>query len=140
MRVRIPPGIEDGGTLRLAARGDAGGPGAAPGDAYLTVRVEPHASFRREGRDLYSDVAIGLARAALGGHVDVATLDGSAKVNVPAGTRSGQRLRLRGRGVPASGSRPAGDLYAVIQIEPPRQLDARSRELLEEFQRLNPLP
>jgi molecular chaperone DnaJ len=137
MRVRIPAGIDDGGTLRLSGKGDAGTP---PGDAYLTVRVEPHPSFRREGRDLYSDVAIGLARAALGGHVEVPTLDGSATVSVPPGTRSGQRLRLRGRGVPASGSQPAGDLYAVIQIEPPRQLDARSRELLEEFQRLNPVP
>jgi molecular chaperone DnaJ len=140
MRVRIPPGIDDGGTLRLSGKGNVGGPAAPAGDAYLTVRVEPHPIFRREGRDLHADVAIGLARAGLGGRVDVSTLEGTATITVPPGTRSGQRFRLRGRGVPASGSRPAGDLYAVVQIEPPKRLDARSRELLEEFERLNPAP
>ena len=134
MKVRVPPGIEDGGTLRLRGKGQAGG------DAYLTVRVEPHPDFRREGRDLVRDVTVGIARATLGGPLEVATLEGTATVTLPPGTRSGQRLRLRGRGVPASAGRPAGDLYAVVQIRPPRELDARSREIMEEFERLNPTP
>ena len=134
LRVRIPPGIEDGGTLRLAGKGQLGG------DAYLTVHVEPHPVFRRDGRNLVCDLPLGLARAALGGNVDVATLNGKATITVPAGTRSGQKLRLRGRGVPAGGGKPAGDLLVVVQIQPPKELDARSRELMEEFDRLNPQP
>ena len=133
LRVRIPPGIEDGGTLRLTGKGQAGG------DLYLTVRVHAHPRFRREGRDLVCDVPVGIARATLGGQVDVHTLDGSATITLPPGTRSGQKLRLRGRGVPASAGRSAGDLLVVVQIRPPKVLDARSRELMEEFDRLNPI-
>lgn len=140
VKVRIPPGIEDGGRVRLPGRGDSGAGGGPPGDAYLVVRVDPHPVFRREGRDLYCEVPIGLATAALGGKVEVPTLEGNATIELPPGTRSGQRFRLRGRGLPATGSRAAGDLYAVIQIVPPRTLDARSRQLLEEFARLNPVP
>jgi len=140
VRVRIPPGIEDGGRVRVPGKGDSGGGGGASGDAFLVIRVEPDPRFRREGRDLVCEVTVGLARAALGGTVQVPTLDGAATVTLPAGTRSGQRLRLRGRGVPAHRGRPAGDLHAIVQIEPPRKLDDRSRELLEEFARLNPVP
>jgi len=132
LKVRIPAGIEDGDTLRLAGKGEAGG------DAYLTIRVDNHPRFRREGRDLICDVAVGVARAVLGGQVEVETLNGKATVTLPAGTRSGQKLRLRGRGVPASPGKTAGDLFAVVQIQPPKVLDARSRELMEEFDRLNP--
>jgi DnaJ-class molecular chaperone len=132
LRVRVPAGIEDGGTLRLAGKGEGGG------DLYLTVHVEPHPHFRREGRDLICDVTVGIARATLGGPVDVQTLDGSATITLPPGTRSGQKLRLRGRGVPGSSDQPAGDLLVVVQIEPPKVLDARSRALMEEFDRLNP--
>lgn len=138
VKVRIPPGIEDGGTLRLTGQGQPGSGGFAAGDAYLTVRVEPHPLFRREDRDLIVEIPVGIARAALGGNVDVPTLDGSATITIPEGTRSGQRFRLKGRGVPAGAGRAAGDLYAMIQIHPPRQLSGRSRELLEEFARLNP--
>jgi len=138
LTVRIPAGIEDGGSLRLPGKGNAGSRGAAPGDAYLTVHVEPHPKFRREGRDLYCDVAVGLARAALGGNIDVETLNGKATITLPAGTPSGRKLRLRGRGIPAARGNRAGDLYAVIQIRPPEHLDDRSRELLEEFDKRNP--
>lgn len=137
MKVRLPAGTEDGGTLRLAGKGE---PGSPPGDVYLKLRVDPHPTFRREGRDLASDISVGIARAALGGQVEVGTPDGKATVNIPPGTRSGQKLRLRGRGVPAAAGRPAGDLYVVVQIRPPKELDPRSRELLEEFDRLNPDP
>ena len=97
MKVRIPPGMGDGDTLRLPGKGNPGSAGAPPGDAYLTVRVDSHPVFRREGRDLICDVSVGLARAALGGTVEVSTLTVNATVNLPPGTRSGQKLRLRGR-------------------------------------------
>ncbi len=138
LHVRIPPGIEDGGRVRLPGRGDAGASGGEAGDAYLVVRVDPHPTFRREGRDLHCEIRVGIARAALGGTVEVPTLDGPAEITLPAGTPSGRKLRLRGRGVPGRGSAPAGDLYAVVQIAPPRKLDARSRQILEEFERRNP--
>lgn len=141
VKTRLPAGIEDGTTLRLPGKGHAGsGKAAAAGDAFLTVRIEPHPLFRREGRDLFSDVAVGLARAALGGRIEVPTLEGTATVTLPPGTPSGRKLRLKGRGWPAAAGKPAGDLYAVVQITPPAQLDERSRELLEEFARLNPEP
>jgi DnaJ-class molecular chaperone len=104
------------------------------------VHVEPHPIFRREGRNLRVEVCVGLARAALGGKTEVPTLDGKATITIPEGTKSGQKLRLKGRGVPAGGGKPAGDLFAVIQIQPPAELDERSKELLEEFERLNPVP
>ncbi len=140
MKVRIPPGIDDGATLRLSGKGNPGLAGGPAGDAYLTVAVESDPVFRREGRHLYCDVTIGLAQAGLGGTVEIATLDGPATITLPPGTRSGQKLRLKGRGVPTASRRSAGDLFAVIQIEPPAELDPRSRELLEEFGRLNPTP
>jgi DnaJ-class molecular chaperone len=140
VKVRIPAGVEDGARLRIPGQGSAGTHGGSRGDLYLGVHVEPHPLLRREGRDLVVDVPIGLAKAGLGGSVDVPTADGRATISIPAGTRSGQRFRLKGRGVPANTGRPAGDLFAVVQIVPPRALDARSREILEEFGRLNPAP
>lgn len=140
IRVRIPVGVEHGATLRLPGQGHAGTTGGRRGDAFLLVNVQPDPVFRREGRDLVCDVSVGLARAALGGPVEVPTLEGSAKIQVPPGTRSGQRLRLRDRGVPAAAGEPAGDLHVVIQIQPPARLDERSRQLMEEFQQLNPVP
>lgn len=134
VKVRIPAGVEDGATLRLAGKGQEGPAGA--GDAYLTIRVEGHPLFRREGRDLYVEVPVGIVRATLGGGVTVPTLDGQATVQLPAGTASGRKLRLKGKGVPARGG--PGNLYAVIRIEPPTTLDDRSRELLEELARHNP--
>lgn len=138
VRVRIPAGIEDGSKLRVAGQGHAAAGGGTAGDLYLVIRVEPHPVLRREGRDLIGEVVVGIARAALGGEVQVPTIDGSATITIPPGTASGQKFRLRGRGVPAGGGRAAGDLYAVIQIRPPRELDAKSRELLEAFARLHP--
>lgn len=138
VKVRIPPGIEDGGRVRIAAKGMPGRGGGPAGDAYVHIRVESHPLFRREGRDLACDVPVGIVKATLGGEVEVPTLDGRTTIRIPAGTRSGQRLRIKGRGVPGHGARAAGDLHAVVQIVAPRNLDARSRELLEEFARLNP--
>jgi molecular chaperone DnaJ len=136
VKVRIPPGIVDGDKVRVAGKGDGGHSGGPAGDAYLVMRVDEHPLFRREGRNVVCEVPVGVTKAVLGGTVDVPTLDGRATINVPAGTRSGQRFRLKGKGVPASGGTPAGDLYASIQIQPRKKLDARARELFEELRRL----
>jgi molecular chaperone DnaJ len=138
VKVRVPAGVTDGTTLRVSGKGDAGRAGGPPGNLLLRVGVEPHERFRRDGRDIYCDVTVGLARAALGGTIEVPTLDGSSTIALPAGTKSGQKLRLRGKGIVGTAGKAGGDLFAVIQIQPPSSLDARSRELLEEFQRLNP--
>ena len=138
VKVRIPKGSADGDTLRLVGKGNSGSHGAPAGDAFLTLRVQPDPVFRREGQNLYCEAPIGLAKAALGGKVAVRTLDGESTINIPPGTRSGQKFRLKGKGVPGARGRATGDLYALIQIHPPQELDARSRELLEELQRLHP--
>jgi DnaJ-class molecular chaperone len=138
VKARIPAGVDDGSTVRLAGRGDAGRSGGPPGDLFIILRVEPHGTFRRDGANLICDVPVGLATAALGGTVEVPTLGESAKITIPPGTRSGQKFRLRGRGITGSPGKPPGDLYAVVQIHPPKKLDKRSRELMEEFGRLNP--
>jgi len=137
VKVRIPAGIDDGERVRIAGKGNDGVGGPA-GDAYVHIRVEPHPMFRREGSDLVCDVPVGVVKATLGGDVDVPTLEGHATIKIPAGTRGGQRFRLKGRGVVARAGRPAGHLYATVQIVTQKDLDPRSRELLEEFARLNP--
>jgi DnaJ-class molecular chaperone len=131
VKARIPAGVNDGSTVRLAGRGDSGRSGGPPGDLFIVLHVEPHDTFRRDGRDLVCDLPIGLSTAALGGTVEVPTLGEPAKITIPPGTRSGQRFRLKGRGI------AGGDLYAVLQIHPPKKLDRRSRELMEEFGELN---
>jgi len=138
MKVRIPAGIDDGGRVRIAGKGDAGSSGAPPGDAYLTIRVEPDEQFSRQGRDLSVDVPIDLATAGLGGTVAVPTPDGSTTITIPKATKSSQKFRLKGRGIPAGNGKPAGDLFAVVQIHPPKKLTKRTRELLEELRELNP--
>ena len=137
-KVRIPPGIEDGARIRIPGKGAPSRADGPPGDAYVNVRVESHPLFRREGQDLVVDVPVGIATATLGGEVEVPTLDGRATIRIPAGTRSGQKFRLKGRGVPPRAGHAAGHLNAVVQIVTPKSIDARSRELLEEFARRNP--
>jgi DnaJ-class molecular chaperone len=138
VRTRIPAGIDDGERIRIPGKGNDGIGGGPPGDAYVNIRVEPHPMFRREGDDLVCEVPVGVVKATLGGDLDVPTLEGRAVIKIPAGTRGGQRFRLKGRGVAARAGHPTGHLYAVVQIVTPRDLDARSRELFEELARLNP--
>jgi DnaJ-class molecular chaperone len=128
--VKIPAGIESGTQLRVKG---AGAPGDPPGDLILTVQVGEHPYFRRQGLDLYIDVPITIAEAALGTKVDVPLLEGSVEIAVPPGTGSGQKLRVRGKGVSDPRGRQ-GDYYAVVQIAAPRGLSGRGRELLGELQ------
>jgi molecular chaperone DnaJ len=133
--VKIPPGISDGQQLRLAGEGGRGRFGGPNGDLLLTVRVQPHPFFRRAGDDIYVKLPITITEAALGGEISVPTLTGRAKVTVPAGTASGQRLRLRGQGAPKLG-RPdqRGDMYVEVEIVPPKRLSRQARKLLEQLQ------
>lgn len=127
IHVRIPPGVESGNTLRLQGQGPGGG------DLHLQLKVEPHPYFRREGNDVVLTAPLTVTEAVLGTKLDVPTLDGThLTVKVPPGTSSGARLRLRGKGI------KGGDQYIETRIVVPQAKDARSKELLEEFDRLNP--
>jgi curved DNA-binding protein len=130
--VNIPAGVREGQRIRLAGRGGAGRDGAPPGDLYLRVRLRPHPRFRREGEDLYVELPVAPWEAALGGTVPVQTLTGTAQVRVPAGSSSGRRLRLRGRGLPKQGG-GHGDLYATVQVAVAKQLSDQERELFEKL-------
>ena len=137
LSVDVPKGIEDGTRIRLANEGEAGLRGGPPGDLYIFVSIKPHQLFQRDGADLYARVPISMTTAALGGEFEVPTLDNArAKVKVPAGTQPGQRVRLKGKGMPVLRSKDVGDLYVQLDIETPQNLSKRQRELLEEFARL----
>lgn len=136
--VKIPPGIEPGAKLRLRGQGQPGEQGAPAGDLTVVVDVEPHPYFRREGRDLTVEVPIGLGEAVLGAKVEVPTPTGLKVLPIPPGSSSGQRLRLRGQGVPASGSKPEGDLFVLLKVVVPRSVDEESRQLIEQFAARNP--
>lgn len=122
--VRIPRGVADGGRIRLPGKGSVGVGAGARGDLYATIRVRPHPVFRREGRDVLVDVPITVSEAIRGAQIEVPTLAGRATVAIPPGTDSGRKLRLRGKGVPDPAGGPAGDLYVVVQIRVPKQLEA----------------
>ena len=137
LSVDIPKGIEDGTRIRLANEGEAGLRGGPQGDLYIFISIRPHELFQRDGADLYARVPIAMTTAALGGEFEVPTLDSArAKVKVAAGTQPGQRVRLKGKGMPVLRSKDVGDLYVQLDIETPQALSRRQRELLEEFVKL----
>ena len=136
--IHVPAGVDDGSRLRIEAKGNAGRRGGEPGDLYIVARVGRHRVLRREGQDLHLDLPIAIHEAALGATVDVPTLDGTARLRVPPGTRSGQRFRLREYGVPSprrDGGR--GDLVVAVNVVLPPVADERSKALLREFGRIN---
>jgi molecular chaperone DnaJ len=137
--IGLPPGIDSGARVAVPGRGHAGARGGPAGDLYVTIDVQPHPYWRREGRDVAMVLPVAVHEAALGARINVPTLDGLVALKIPAGSASGQRLRLRGRGVPGdpSGATPPGDLVAELQIVLPPVRDERSKELLREFGRLN---
>jgi molecular chaperone DnaJ len=135
--IHVPAGVADGAGVRVPGKGHAGYNGGGPGDLFVTVRVEPHPVFRREGDDLHVVVPLAVHEAALGAKVEVPSLEGHARLRVPPGTQSGQRFRLRERGVPSPRDGRRGDLVVEVRLVLPRALDERSKELLREFGRLN---
>jgi len=131
--VKVPPGVDEGQTIRLAGKGETGKAGA--GDLLLEVHVKPHAQFRRHGSDLEVDLPLTVDQAVLGAKVDAPTLEGKVQLTVPPGTSSGLKLRLRGKGVPKrDGAR--GDLFAVTQIVLPKEIPPKAKELIAEFAKL----
>lgn len=134
----LPAGLDDGARIAFPGRGHAGARGGPPGDLYVTVTVEPHRVFRREGRDLHVTLPVAVHEAALGARVPVPTLDGPAHLRIPPGTSSGRRLRLRGRGVPGATPDEAGDLLVDVQLVLPPVLDERARALMRELAGLQP--
>ena len=129
--VRIPPGVDSKGRLRIPGKGGVGLGGGEPGDLWVTVRVRPHRFFKRDGRNLTLDLPISASEAILGANVEVPTLDGRATLTIPPGTNGGARLRLRGKGVPASRGKEAGDLLVRVQIRVPQELDDDARSTVE---------
>ena len=137
LTINVPPGLADGARIRIPGKGHAGRNGGDTGDLYLDVSVPPHPLFTREGDDLHLSVPVAVHEAALGAKVDVPSPDGQARVRIPPGTQSGQRFRVRERGVPSARDGRRGDLVVEVQIVLPKMLDERSKELLREFGRIN---
>ncbi|WP_127091034.1 molecular chaperone DnaJ [Aquabacter cavernae] len=136
LQVQVPAGVEDGTRIRLGGEGEAGVRGGPAGDLYIFLSIEPHPLFQREGADLYCRAPISMVTAALGGMVDVPTIDGDqTKVRIPEGTQSGKRLRLAGKGMPVLRTRNSGDMYVQVVVETPQNLTKRQRELLTEFEK-----
>lgn len=138
LAVRIPPGVSDGGRIRLAGKGGPGRGGGPAGDLIARVRVRPHSLFRREGRDIHIEAPVSVTEATLGAEFEVPTLDGRVMLRVPPGTDSGSKLRLRGKGIPAAGGQPAGDLYVGIRIRVPKKLDDEARQRVKDLEPLGP--
>lgn len=139
IEVKIPRGVDDGAKLRLKGKGQVGSGGGARGDLILTVKIAPHPYFRRDALDLHLDVPVSLDEAIFGATIEVPTLSGRANLKIPEGTGSGSRLRLRGAGLEnAQGQK--GDLYALVQVEVPRQMDAEHRTILEQLRGKLPDP
>jgi molecular chaperone DnaJ len=138
LSVNIPAGVETGTRIRLAGEGEAGMRGGPAGDLYIFIEVKEHAIFQRDGTHLFCRVPVSMTAAALGGEVEVPTIDGGmSRVKVPAGSQSGKQMRLRGKGMPALRGGSEGDMLIEIAVETPVNLTARQRELLKEFERLS---
>ena len=135
LNVTIPAGVEDGTRIRLAGEGEAGLRGAPSGDLYVDVGIRPHPLFIRDGNNIFVKVPLRMTQAALGGNVDVPSIDGGrARVTIPAGTQAGDQFRLRGKGFSVLRSAVRGDMYVQVSVETPQNLTPRQRELLEQFE------
>ncbi|HLW77860.1 MAG TPA: DnaJ C-terminal domain-containing protein, partial [Bryobacteraceae bacterium] len=136
--VRIPPGAQQGSRLRVAGKGNAGTQGAAAGDLYITLKVEPHPFFRRDGDDIEITVPVRIDEAGLGTKIEVPTIDGRALLKIPQGTRNGQKFRLREKGVLNARTNQRGDQIVEVELAAPIVHDERTKELLREYAKLHP--
>ena len=138
LSVNIPAGVETGTRIRLAGEGEAGMRGGPTGDLYIFIEVKDHALFERENTNLYCRVPVSIATAALGGEIEVPTIDGGrSRVKVPEGSQSGRQMRLRGKGMPALRGGGIGDMFIELAVETPVKLTSRQREILKEFDQLS---
>lgn len=134
LSVTIPAGVEDGTRIRLAGEGEAGAQGAPGGDLYIFLQVQPHRFFQRDGANLFCRCPIPMTKAALGGTIEVPTIEGArTRISVPSGTQSGQQFRLRGKGMSVLRSPARGDMFVEVMVETPVNLTERQKELLREF-------
>ncbi|MGI9415356.1 MAG: molecular chaperone DnaJ [Hyphomicrobiales bacterium] len=135
LSVNIPPGVEDGTRIRLSGEGEAGLRGGPAGDLYIFLTLNPHEFFQRDGGDLFCRVPVSMVTAALGGQIEVPTLDGNrARVQVPEGTQTERQFRLRGKGMPVLRSKHYGDLYIQVSVETPVKLSRAQKQLLRDFE------
>jgi molecular chaperone DnaJ len=134
LSLKVPAGVDTGDRIRLAREGEVGRNGGPPGDLYVDIAVQPHPIFQRDGRDLHCEVPVSFGAAALGGTVEVPTLDGQVALKIPAGTQSGRVFKLRGKGVGSVRGAGVGDLLCHVQIETPVNLTEQQREYLRAFE------
>jgi molecular chaperone DnaJ len=137
LSVKIPAGVDEGDRVRLSAEGEAGVNGGPPGDLYVQVHLKPHPVFQRDHDDLHCEMPVSFSTAALGGDIDIPTLDGSARIKIPTETQTGKTFRLRGKGIKGVRSQTAGDLFCHVVVETPVNLTSRQRELLQEFETIS---
>ncbi len=138
LSVNVPPGVEIGTRIRLAGEGETGPRGGISGDLYIFIEVSKHKIFERDGLNLFCRVPVSMAKASLGGEVEVPTIDGGrSRVRIPAGSQSGRQMRLKGKGMPAIKTVQKGDMFIEMAVETPVNLTARQKELLQEFEELS---
>jgi molecular chaperone DnaJ len=137
LTVKIPAGVDDGSRIRISGSGEAGIRGGQDGDLYVYLSVKRHDRFRRDGMDVYVDVPVSFAQAALGGEITVPSLEGELALTLQAGTQSGSTYRLRGRGMPSVRGATRGDELVTVHVLVPQKLSKRERELLEELARIS---
>ena len=134
LSVNIPSGVEDGTRIRLAGEGETGGQGGSAGDLYIFLSIRGHQFFQRDGADLFCRVPIAMTSAALGGQIEVPTVDGGrTRVKIPEGTESGKQFRLRGKGMPVLRTSKLGDMYIQVEVETPKNLSRKQKELMKSF-------
>jgi len=133
LSVKIPAGVDEGDRVRLSGEGEPGVNGGPAGDLYVQVHIKPHPVFQRDHDDLHCEMPISITTAALGGDIEIPTLDGSARIRVPAESQTGKTFRLRGKGIKGVRSHEAGDLFCHVVVETPVNLTSRQKELLKEF-------
>jgi molecular chaperone DnaJ len=137
LSVKIPAGVDEGDRVRLSGEGEPGVNGGPSGDLYVQCHIKAHPVFQRDHDDLHCEMPVSFTTAALGGEISIPTLDGSAKIRIPAETQSGKTFRLKGKGIKGVRSREPGDLFCHVVVETPVQLTSRQRELLREFEALS---
>jgi len=137
LAVKIPAGVDEGDRIRLAGEGEHGVNGGPPGDLYVQIHLKPHGVFERDHNDLHCEMPISFTTAALGGEIEIPTLDGAAKIKIPAETQSGKVFRLRGKGIKGVRSHTHGDLLCHVVVETPVSLTDRQKELLRELEEIN---
>lgn len=136
LNVKIPPGVDNGSRLRVAGEGEPGERGSPPGDLYIVIHIKPHKIFERHGEDLYMEAPISFSHAALGGEIQIPTLKGKTKVNIPSGTQTGTIFRLKGKGMPSLHGSYKGNLHVKVTIKTPTKLSSRQKELYRELEKL----